>query len=33
MEESEAKKEGKELFKKWVNQEEIHWRQKLRELC
>ena len=32
MEEAEAKKETKDSFKKWVSLEEIHWRQKSREI-
>ena len=32
LEESEAKKEAKENYKKWVILEETHWRQKSREL-
>ena len=31
MEESEAKKEAKEVVKKWVLLEEVHWRHKYRE--
>ena len=31
LEETEAKKEAKDSFKKWVNLEEIHWRQKSRD--
>ena len=31
LEETEAKKEAKDSFKKWVTLEEIHWRQKSRE--
>ena len=32
VEESEAKKEAKDLFKKWVLLEEMHWRQNFREI-
>ena len=32
VEESEAQKEGKEQFKKWVLLEEVHWRQKSRDI-
>ena len=32
MEEVEAKKEAKDAFKKWASLEEIHWRQKSREI-
>ena len=32
MEESEARKEAKEAFKKWVLLGEVHWRQKSREI-
>ena len=32
VEESEAQKEAKDLFKKWVLLEEMHWRQKFREI-
>lgn len=32
LEEIKAKKEAKEMFKQWVNLEEMHWRQKSREL-
>ena len=32
VEESEAKKEAKDLFKKRVLLEEMHWRQKFREI-
>ena len=32
MEEAEAKKEAKDAFKKWASLEEIHWRQKSREI-
>ena len=32
LKESEAKKEAKENYKKWVILEETHWRQKSREL-
>ena len=31
-EESEAKKEAKDMYKKWVLLEEMHWRQKSREI-
>ena len=31
-EEYEVRKEAKEVYKKWVLLEEIHWRQKSREL-
>ena len=31
LEETKAKKEAKDSFKKWVTLEEIHWRQKSRE--
>ena len=31
LEETEAKKEANDSFKKWVTLEEIHWRQKSRE--
>lgn len=32
LEEIKAKKEATEMFKQWVNLEEMHWRQKSREL-
>ena len=32
MEEAKAKKEAKDAFSKWASLEEIHWRQKLREI-
>ena len=32
-EESEAKKEAKDMYKKWVLLEEMHWRQKSRDLA
>ena len=32
MEEAEAKKEAKDAFRKWASLEEIHWRQKSREI-
>ena len=31
-EESEVKKEAKDMYKKWVLLEEMHWRQKSREI-
>ena len=31
LEETEAKNEAKDSFKKWVTLEEIHWRQKSKE--
>ena len=32
VEETELKKEAKDAFNKWVLMEEVHWRQKSREL-